>query len=246
MFNVLCCDSNQQHLLELINQLNALSCAQELNITAVRGSAQMEAAVSEQTDLLICDVLLDNHSGIALANAIKKRFPHIGILFVSVFLGYCEDIYGVEHIGFIRKPVTAEKLELPVGKAMMQSAASRKDYILVRSKSLTATVHISSIIYVETVAKQVNVVTEDSFYSTSHKPECILNLLDGRFARYADGCYVNMERIRVLNKTAITLFDETVLHTEKHWYASLKRSYINFVNDRDARAERTKEMQPID
>lgn len=244
MLNVLCCDCNPQHLSELVKQLNALSCAGQLNIRAVNDSAQMESIVSEQTDLLICDVLLGNQSGIALVKAIKRRFPHIGILFVSVFLGYCEDIYGVEHIAFIRKPVTADKLGPPVLKAMSRSEASRASYILLRTKSITATVHISSILYVETVAKQVNVVTDDSFYSISQRLECILALLDGRFAPYAEGCYVNMERISVLNKSAITLFDTTVLPIDKSWYASLKKSYIKYLSEWESGTARIKILQP--
>ena len=244
MLNVLCCDCNPQHLSELVNQLNMLPCSAKLNISAVTDPTQLEAVVSEQTDLLICDVLLGNHSGIALAKAIKKRFPHITILFVSIFLGYCEDIYGVEHIAFIRKPVVAEKLLPPVLKAMEQSAASRANYVLLRTKSITTTVHISSILYVETVGKQVNVVTDDSFYSLSHRLESILASLDARFAQYAEGSYVNMEQISVLNKTAITLFDRTVLPLEKHWYTSLKKVYIKYLSKRDCGVTRVKVLQP--
>ncbi len=244
MFNVLCCDSNPQHLSDLINHLNTLSCAGELNIIAVNSSAQLEAMVSEHTDLLICDVLLGNQSGIALAKAIKRRFPHIGILFVSVFLGYCEDIYGVEHIAFVRKPVTADKLGTYVLKAMEHSAASRASFVLLRTKSITATVPISSILYVETVAKQVNVVTDDSFFSSTHRLECILAFLDGRFTQYAEGCYVNMERISILNKTAITLFDSTVLPIEKNWYTSIKKGYIKYLNERESGTARVKVLQP--
>ncbi len=243
MLNVLCCDCNPQHLCELVNQLSILPCSAELNVSTVTDSTLLKAAVNEQTDLLICDVLLGNQSGIALAKAIKKRFPHIAILFVSVFLGYCEDIYGVEHIAFIRKPVTAEKLLPPIRKVMEQSAANRANYILLRTKSITTTVHIRSILYVETVGKQVNVVTDDSFYSLSHRLECILALLDTRFAQYAEGSYVNMDQICVLNKTAITLFDATVLPLEKHWHTLLKKVYIKYLSERESGSARVKVLQ---
>lgn len=243
MFHVLCCDCNAQHLTELVSQLTALPCADELTISTVTNPTELESAVNEQTDALVCDVLLGKYSGIHLIKGIKSRFPHIAIIFASNFLGYCEDIYAVEHIAFIRKPVTAEKLEMPIAKAMEQKRCTRGKYVLVKTKSITVTVPLNAILYVETVGRQVNVVTNDSFYPIPHRIEGILTYLDNRFAQYADGCYVNMDKISALQKKSITLFDGTVLPLEGCWYTAIRRAYISYLSEREASSARVKVLQ---
>ncbi len=102
-----------------------------------------------------------------------------------------------------------------------------------RSKNLSTTVALADILYLEFSKKQINVITDENFYSVLGKPDGILARLDHRFLQCAESCYVNMEKVGSLDKSTITLFDGTALPLERSFYAAARKVYINFLNARD-------------
>ncbi|MFA9380936.1 MAG: LytR/AlgR family response regulator transcription factor [Acetanaerobacterium sp.] len=232
MINVLCCEDNPQQLSELVEQLCALPLGLKLNVTSYAIPKQLFDAVNEETDIVLCDIILGDESGIALTKNIKKWFPHVCIIFVSGYLCYCEDIYDVEHLAFLHKPVTSEKLSVAVGRAIALRNRERGSYLSVRSKSLCTTVPLSRILYIETVGKQINIVTNDSFYSVCVKADNILGHLDKRFVQYAKDCYVNMSKISTLEKNSVELCDRTILRIAQGSYISMRRAYLSFLDEK--------------
>lgn len=234
MYKLVCCACGRDTLRELLHALAALECADELSINAVSSPEQLKTAVDEQTDILICDVELDHCCGISAVREIKQRYPHIGAIFIVSAPGHCEAVHAVNHEGLLRRPIEPQPLQAAVLRAGKYAYTNRGRYLLVRAKSFTATVFLRDILHLEAADKQVNIITEHSFYSQPGKGEAIFAKLDGRFTQYAKDCYLNMEKLSVLNRSAATLTDGTELRLERAWYAAVRDAYETYLKEQEA------------
>ncbi|SDN33868.1 LytR/AlgR family response regulator transcription factor [Acetanaerobacterium elongatum] len=225
---VFCCDDNEIHLSQLIELLNESSVDQPLEIQGFTTSQELLAAVNENCDIILCDILLGDNNGIVTMKNVQDRFPNIKIIFVSAYSYYCEDVYDVDHVAFLHKPISQVKLRAALTRAINDILDEQGQYITVKSKSITATVPMSKILYIETVGKQLNVVTEDKFYLVSQK-NGILTKLDSRFIDCGKGCVVNMSRIRTLGRQTITLFDGKEVAVAADRIPAVKQAFLHYL-----------------
>lgn len=83
------------------------------DVTTVRtGSAALSAALVEEFDLLLCDLMLPDLQGTEIVRALKAQSPHLPVMVISALSrkdweGPCEDA-GASR--FLEKPVSAETL----------------------------------------------------------------------------------------------------------------------------------------
>ncbi len=229
--NILCCDDNEEHLTQLMKQVRELYGENDYRVQGFTTTAALLAAVSDTTDIILSDILLDNDNGITAMKSVQGRFPHIQIIFISAYPSYCEDVYQVDHVAYLQKPVSTPKLEAVLAKAVSKAQKEREHYITIKSKSLTATVHMGKILYIETVGRQINIVTEDKFYSVAGKNSILLKL-DDRFIDCGKGCTVNMSKVRTLGRQTLTMSDgkEVVLTADR--YPAVKQACLRFLGER--------------
>lgn len=98
--------------------------------TFLMPSALLEAAKASPADVAFLDIRMRGMTGLALAKCLKELSPKCNIIFVTGFEEYTGDAMALHASGYIRKPVTAQKVvaELsdlrhpiePVGKALLR------------------------------------------------------------------------------------------------------------------------------
>ncbi len=228
---VFCCDDNETHLLQQIELLKELAVDQPMEIQGFATARELLEAVNESCDIILCDILLGDHNGIVAMKNVQDRFPHIKIIFISAYSCYCEDVYDVDHVAFLQKPLNRAKLQSALSRAVSDILSRRGQYVTVKSKNITATVPLEKIIYIETVGKQLNVVTEDKFYPISQKSD-ILAKLDSRFIDCGKGCVINMGRIKTLGRQTITLYDGKEVAVAADRFPAVKQACLRYLGAR--------------
>ena len=62
-------------------------------------------------DIIYLDIEMENMDGITVARKIREQDPYTILLFVSSYDSYYEQLFEVEPLRFLRKPINPEKFE---------------------------------------------------------------------------------------------------------------------------------------
>ena len=89
-----------------------------------------ESDLLKQECILFMDIVLEDASGIQVAQMIAKKRPSIIIVFISAYLDKVVDIFDAPHCYFIYKPELAQRLRPALEKAMEQLGDNRRKLCL--------------------------------------------------------------------------------------------------------------------
>lgn len=114
MKKVLICDDDiffaegiKQDVLEIMGRAN-------LHVETFVLEEQLEFYVAEHPDepvIVMLDVKLKNNNGVNVAKNLQRANPDTQIIFMSGYDDYYLDVYEVEHIYFLKKPVKRQRLK---------------------------------------------------------------------------------------------------------------------------------------
>ena len=92
------------------------------------------AAETTRYDLVFMDIELGSESGIELSGRLLRSCPDMQIVFVSGYDDYYLQVYDVEHVFFLRKPVDSARLLTALETARSHLAVTRSEFISIISK----------------------------------------------------------------------------------------------------------------
>ena len=95
------------------------------------------------------DIELGSESGIELSGRLLRSCPDMQIVFVSGYDDYYLQVYDVEHVFFLRKPVDSARLLTALETARSHLAATRSEFISIISKQGVTRIPQSGIMYLE-------------------------------------------------------------------------------------------------
>ena len=107
------------------------------------------AAETTRYDLVFMDIELGSESGIELSGRLLRSCPDMQIVFVSGYDDYYLQVYDVEHVFFLRKPVDSARLLTALETARSHLAATRSEFISIISKQGVTRIPQSGIMYLE-------------------------------------------------------------------------------------------------
>ena len=79
--------------------------------TFLKPSALLAAAAVRPADVAFLDIRMRGMTGVALAKRLKELLPGLNIIFVTGYEEYVVDAMAMHASGYIRKPVTAQKIK---------------------------------------------------------------------------------------------------------------------------------------
>ena len=92
------------------------------------------AAESEHYDLAFIDIELGDQSGIRLSNHLLRIHPDIQIIFFSGYDDYYLDVYNVDHVYFLKKPVDPERLKTALYAAQRKVLSLKDKFLTISNK----------------------------------------------------------------------------------------------------------------
>lgn len=120
-------------------------------------------------DLIFLDIELGNTTGIDIGNTIRNKFDdHISkIVFITSTTGYEQQLFDVQPLNFIKKPVKYEKLKRCIDLTIKLLEKENIFFEYKKGHNIFK-VNIKEILYFESNLKKVKIVTthsKDLFYS---------------------------------------------------------------------------------
>lgn len=178
-------------------------------------------------DVIFMDIMLSKDgkvNGIEEAKKIKANHPEINIIFCTGNIAYAEDVYDVDPLYFLVKPVNEEKLQKALKKLI--KTLKKDKYLTVRLVGEIRRINLSTIFYAESQRKYVKIYTEEGCFSTLTKLDNIEEQLDHNFERCHKSYIININKIKAFQYTSIKLVNDVEVPISRQYRSLLKERLV--------------------
>lgn len=215
MLEIAICDDDNEICLEIekiiLNYRNNLDIKMNIDIF-YSGERLIEFIKKEHPfDLIFLDIELKTITGIEVGRKIREELcDHISkIVFITSKTGYEEQLFDLQPLNFIKKPIDEIKVRKCIDLTYMLYSMEnkvfkyKKDYNIIKVKT-------KNILYFEKVGRKTRIVTEEGEDFFNESISKVKDRLPKTFIETHCSFIVNFDRITCLDKNfvIITNYDE--------------------------------------
>lgn len=232
IYSIAVCDDDEQTRRELSEMCE--SALAELNIEnrieAFDSAERLRAKMSDSRfDLLILDIQMKGMTGMELARELRKNNDRVSVIFVSACDEYLREGYGVQPVHFLLKPVDRAALSNALLIDWRLNHTPKAVSLSIGGKNVNLI--LSDVIYMESLNHRVIIHTSGGsaeYYSSLSKLE--KQLPAGAFARCHNSFLINLDNVREIRRTEISLKNGASLPVGRTYYKSFQSAFITFIN----------------
>ena len=158
------------------------------------------AAEDLHYDVVFMDIELGSISGIELSARLLQIHPDMQIIFISGYDDYYLQVYDVDHIFFLRKPIETQRLMTALKTAQDRILTSRDEFLPVKINRSILRIPQSGIMYIEKDKRmiRINMVNGEIYNAYGKLPE-LLEKLNDFFFQCHTSYIVNFRYIREMS-----------------------------------------------
>lgn len=229
MLKLAICEDNPIHaqrISDLAKQLITVpfTCTIFSSGRELRSSCEKE---KRSFDIICMDISLekDNATGIQFAQEINLMNPYSQIIYISQYLEYASSVYETEHVYFIHK----EQLETHFGNALQAAMKKldklKKEYLYFECRQSQYRILQSDILYMERILRTTEIHTIDTVYPVAYRFSTLMTQLSSAFTPCHRSFLVNLNAIKTLSRTGITLSNGAEIPIGRTYYPDLKMRF---------------------
>ncbi len=216
MLRVAICDDNNVICSELesyiLEYAKANFCEMETEVFWSGESLIEHIKTEYQFDLIFLDIELGSMSGVNVGKVIRQELrDHISkIVFVSGANGYEMDLFNLQPLNFLKKPVNKKNIFMCIDLAY-EIISSNNTHFEYKTNHETKRIMYGDILYLESKLKKVKIVTtqdREEFYGSLDK---INEILPKYFISPHRSFIINFLNVTLIQKDTLTMINgETV------------------------------------
>ncbi len=213
---------------------NCVRCGTISGITLYNCAEDLLDAYEKQGlryDILFLDIKLKKLSGLDAAKVINNLDNNVLIFLVTAYADYVFEGYEVRAFRYIVKPFTPEQIGKDMRMALKHLYSFDRKYTI-QTKSSIMTFNVDDILFLESIKRQVSIVStkgRTSFYSKLSTEEEKLSQYG--FVRVHQGYLVNMAQIKTIIENNIYLTDNTIIPISKSQKKALLTRYTKYLTE---------------
>lgn len=223
MINIAICDDNAAQLKDLKTMAEKL-CEFDNNIWCFEDEEQLINSISNnKIDIVMLDIKLKNDNGINVAKKLQEINTDIIIIFISGYNDYFEDVYDVEHIYFLTKPIKEIKLKNALSKAHKMYMKQVNKNIYIKSKSGIMVIDITKVMCFESVGRNImaHCIGED-IYIPGVKLSDLYNYINDEYQSVFIRCHqsfiVDMKRVVKIRRGNVVIENFGEVPVSRRYY----------------------------
>ncbi len=231
-YRVLICDDDISVTEYIRNSLLRL----HPEIKHIETKSKPEEISGADCDILFIDIELNEYNGIDLAEQMLQSNPYIKVIFISGYHKYAQDIFRVNPVYYLQKPIQENMIETAYRKAVSELESNQDLTFTFNKNGNLYTIPCNDILYFESSKRcctvhytkdntLTNVVTSE-FYSKLNNLE---NTLPVFFIRCHQSYLVNMNYISSIEKKHINLVNKDALPISQSRVQDLRMEYVRFL-----------------
>lgn len=195
-----------------------------------RGELENYIAFHNKMDILITDICIgeDGETGIDIVKKLQVVSPDTQIIYITGYVEYCEDVYETAHISFIRKPISRERLQAALDKAVMNISEHNNHVHRIISGHNVINLKLNNILYIESVKRKLVYTCKYGMFEVYGKLSDVEQQLGSGFVRCHKSFIVNIEHINELRDCSIILDNGKEIAVSRSYYADTRKTLLNY------------------
>ena len=191
----------------------------------------------EMYHLYIFDIEMPEMNGLQLAKEIRKIDAKALFVFLTGYTQYVMDVFEVITFDYISKPITVEKLESVLLKAMQYLHMIKRDFVFQFRKNQFR-ISCDDIVYFEKKGRQAVIHTISENFKANMTTEEIWKQLDDKvFAHIHVSYIINLGHIRAIEGDEVVMDNEERLLIARSHKQNLKRKTYGVCKEDGLRME---------
>ncbi len=223
------CDDEELFRIEFKNVLDKALVNVDYDIdTFPGGSSLYEAFLKEPFDLVFLDIEMPGIDGITLAKRLRAISENVHIVFLTSHIEYALEGYEVNALRYLVKPVDMNKL----GEVLkyVQDKKNNSRQIMIREEGEDIVIDISDIIYMESMDKNVRIVTSKREYVTRYNiSDYEEELKNSGFLRIHRGYLISLSKVKKIVKNDVVMDGDISLPVSRSNLKALKDALYAYV-----------------
>ena len=180
-------------------------------------------------DIVFLDVDMPQLNGIQLGKKLREKNPDVAVIFQTGFPQYAIEGYECEALRYILKPVTPEKIEQALERAL-SVIRSRNHYVMVKLRKSVHRIFIREILYVECCRRHIIYHLRDRDIDTiGVLSEVYESLRNHGFYQVHQGYIVNFDKIYDFKGYDIILEGGVTVPVSVRKKAEVMQEYVKYL-----------------
>lgn len=183
-------------------------------------------------DIIFLDVEMKSLSGIDAAKIIRELHPSAIIIFISNHPHYVFEVFKVEALHFLVKPISFAEFKNVFTRALHKYKTTHTS-ITLKWQNERYVIKANTIKYIEGYKRHITVyTTEDTYEALGKIPDLLKELSPHGFIRTHQGFLVNMDYIKRFDATDVVLFDGTKVMISVRKRAEALQAFDKYLKSR--------------
>ena len=223
------CDDEELFRIEFKSVLDKVLINAEYDIdTFSGGSSLYEAFLKNPFDLVFLDIEMPGIDGITLAKRLRAVSENVQIVFLTSHIEYALEGYEVNALRYLVKPVDMNKLSEVL--KYIQDKKNNSRQIMIKQEGEDIVIDISDIIYMESMDKNVRIVTSKSEYITRYNiSDYEEELKNSGFLRIHRGYLISLSKVKKIVKNDVVMDGDISLPVSRSNMKTLKDALYAYV-----------------
>lgn len=223
-------DRAQCDIIEKMVDEYAPDLAKRIAAISDRSELDNYMAFRSKADILITDICIDEaeETGIDIVKRLHTVSPATQIIYITGYVEYCEEVYETDHISFIRKPISRERLYAALDKAVQNiSEYNCHVHRIINGHNIINVKH-NDILYIESIRRKLIYICTDGTVETYGKLSDAEQELGSEFVRCHKSFLVNMNHIRELKDSNILLDSGKEITVSRSYYHDTRKTLLSY------------------
>lgn len=223
------CDDEELFRIEFKSVLDKVLINAEYDIdTFSGGSSLYEAFLKNPFDLVFLDIEMPGIDGITLAKRLRAVSENVQIVFLTSHIEYALEGYEVNALRYLVKPVDMNKLSEVL--KYIQDKKNNSRQLMIKQEGEDIVIDISDIIYMESMDKNVRIVTSKSEYITRYNiSDYEEELKNSGFLRIHRGYLISLSKVKKIVKNDVVMDGDISLPVSRSNIKTLKDALYAYV-----------------
>lgn len=235
MIRLAICDDDIK-VLSVLQKMIETQYGDQIQVTRYQSSEEILFTYEEKKyipfDIILIDIVLKRENGIELAKKLQTASRRVKIIFITGYLEFAPDIFEIEPVYLLKKPVSAIKLVDAIDKAIEKIDKEEKQLITLCAKGTIFQVNVGCISYVESDGRKLLVHQNENVLSIYMKLDDLEKKLGEMFLRCHHSYLVNMSFIKKFSTKEILLMDDTVIPVSRPKSNYAKGRFMGYLGER--------------
>ena len=223
------CDDEEIFRIELKSCLDKLLIDTDYDIDTFSDGRILLSRFEEcPFDLVFLDIEMPEVDGITLARKLRAASESVFIVFLTSHIEYALEGYEVNALRYLTKPADPNKVKEVIRYVKDKQSSSHQ--IIIKADGEDILIDINDIIYMESMDKNVRIVTSQEEYTTRYNlGDFEEQLKNFGFFRIHRGYLISLNKVKRIVKNDVVMDNETYLPVSRNNLKILKDTLYAYV-----------------